>query len=167
MPITARSLGGCVRLLDDPHQSLAFELGDAKLTRVRHALEEDAGLVVRISERAHVWDDALCQKVVAEKRDERTTCHGLARCADGVCDAARPSLCDISETGSPRPAIAGGAADLVAGLGGHDDRDVAHAGFNELFDAVEQDRLVGDRDELLCAGVGERTEAASLAAADY
>ena len=40
------------------------------------------------------------------------------------------------------------------------------AGGDERLDAVEQDRLVGDRHQLLGAGVGERPQPRALAAAE-
>ena len=47
-----------------------------------------------------------------------------------------------------------------------DDPDLLDAGGGQRFDAVEQHRLVGDRDELLGAGVGQRAQLGALAAAE-
>ena len=46
-----------------------------------------------------------------------------------------------------------------------DDADVADAGGDERLEPVEEHRLVGDRDQLLGARVGDGTEARALAAA--
>ena len=63
-------------------------------------------------------------------------------------------------------AVAGGGADLVARLGRDDDPDVLDAGLGHRLDAVEEHRLVGDRNELLGARVGDRAQAHALAAGE-
>ena len=54
-------------------------------------------------------------------------------------------------------------ADLVARLGGDDDPDLRDTGGGHGLDAVEQDRLVRHRHQLLGAGVRDRTQARALA----
>ena len=63
-----------------------------------------------------------------------------------------------------RAAVAGGGADLVAGLGRDDDPDLLDPGLRHRLDPVEQDRLVGDRHELLGARVRDRPQPRALAA---
>ena len=66
---------------------------------------------------------------------------------------------------APARAVADRGANLRLRVA-DDDADVADAGVGDRLDAVEQHRLVGDRHELLGAGVGERPEPRALAAAE-
>ena len=80
---------------------------------------------------------------------------------------ARPAGCvldDVGDAHAEARAVAGGGADLVSGLRGDDDPDVLDPGRGDRLDAVEEDRLVGDRHELLGAGVGDRPQAGAPAA---
>ena len=70
---------------------------------------------------------------------------------------ARPErlvLDDVGDLDAELRAVAGGLADLVAGLGGDDDPDLLDAGVGHRLDAVEEHGLVGDRHELLGATCG-------------
>ena len=60
--------------------------------------------------------------------------------------------------------VAGGRADLAAGLRGDDDPDLADARGRHRLDAVEQHRLVGDGDQLLRRRVGDRAQTRPFAA---
>ena len=82
---------------------------------------------------------------------------------------ASPSGCvlvDVGDLDAELRAVADRGLDLVAGLADHDDPDVLDAGRGELLDAVEDDRLVGDRHELLGARVGDRAQPGAGAAGE-
>src|SRR5680860_1558503 len=73
-------------------------------------------------------------------------------------------LDDVGDLDPEARAVAGRAADLVAGLRRDDDPDLLDAGRGHRLDAVEQHRLVGDRHELLRRRVRDRAQAGALAA---
>ena len=82
---------------------------------------------------------------------------------------ARPGrlvLDDVGDLGAEGRAVAGRLADLVAGLRGDDDPDLLHPGVDQRLDPVEEHGLVGDRDELLRRGVGDRAQARAGAAGE-
>ena len=64
---------------------------------------------------------------------------------------------------SPSP-----TACLISARGVADhDADVGDARVDHVFDGIEEHRLVGDRHQLLGAGVSDRAQARALAAAEY
>ena len=73
-------------------------------------------------------------------------------------------LADVCDRHAEGRAVADRIGDLAAGLGRDHDPDVPDPGLDERLDAVEEDRLVGNRHELLRRGVGDRAQAGSLAA---
>ncbi len=80
---------------------------------------------------------------------------------------ARPRgvvLHDVGDRDAETRTVPGRRADLLAGLGGDDDPDLVDAGLRHRLDAVEQHRLVGDRNQLLGARVGDRAQPRALAA---
>src|SRR5207249_8774761 len=100
------------------------------------------------------------------KRDKGRAGHRIAGEPNRLRDAAGLELVDVHDARLEHRSVAGGAAYLVAGVYRDDDGDVADVRSDERFDGVEQDGLVGDGDKLLRAGIGERAQAASLAAAE-
>src|SRR3990172_639559 len=153
---------GVFGLFDDLHQAFALELGDTELAGVGDLLKHDAGVVAGSGEGVDVGDDAVREEVVAEEGHKRGGFHGFPGDADGLGDAAGLELVEVGDLGTEAGAVAGFAADLVAGFGRHDDGDIGDAGLDEVLDDVEEDGLVGDGDHLLGARVGERTQAGAL-----
>ena len=168
------------RLLDEPHDVAAHvELGDAEVARVLDVREQDlrggrlAGLaqlgrlvargVERVDERAQV----VLQHVVAEVHDEVVVAQEVAGDEHAVRQPARRVLLDVGDLDAELRTVADRGLDLGPGVAhGDHDGDVLDAGRRELLDAVEDDRLVGDRDELLRARVGDRTQAGAGAAGE-
>src|SRR5205814_10734240 len=83
----------------------------------------------------------------------------------GGCGHGGGVLLDVGHPGAPAGSLAGGGADFGGDVA-DDNADVGDAGGDERLDAVEQHRLVGDRDELLGARVGQRPQPGALAAAE-
>ena len=79
-------------------------------------------------------------------------------------EPGRLVLDDVGDLDPEARAVTGGAADLVAGLRRDDDPDLLDAGRGHRLDAVEQHRLVGDRDQLLRRRMRDRAQAGALAA---
>ena len=79
-------------------------------------------------------------------------------------ESARRVLYDIGDGHIPSRSVTDGRANLRLRVA-DDHPDVADAGRGERLDAVEEHRFVRDRHELLGAGIGQRSEARSLAAA--
>ena len=82
-------------------------------------------------------------------------------------EALRLVLLDIGDLDAELRAVAGGRADLVAGLRGDDDADLADARRGHRLEPVEEDGLVGHGHELLGAGVRDRAQARALAAGEH
>ena len=74
-------------------------------------------------------------------------------------------LPEVGDLGAPAGAVADRGHDLVGGVA-DDDPDLLDPGLDHVFDAVEEDRLVGDRHELLRARVGDRPEPGAGAAGE-
>ena len=84
----------------------------------------------------------------------------------GVGEAERLVLDDVGDAQPELRAVARGLADLLAGLGGDDDPDLLDSGLGHRLDPVEEDRLVGDRHELLGARVRDGAQARALASGE-
>ena len=83
------------RLLDQAHDAVAVELGDAVVLRVRHRREQDQRVALAASEALDQLDDPALQEVVAEVHHERLIAEeGLGR-QHGVGEAGRrrPGRC--------------------------------------------------------------------------
>src|SRR5205823_712878 len=70
---------------------------------------------------------------------------------------------NVGDAQAKARAVAHRAFDLRTGLRRNDDADVLDPGFGHRLEPVEEDRLVGDRHELLCARMRDRAQARSLA----
>ena len=79
--------------------------------------------------------------------------------------AERLVLGDVGDLDPEPRAVADRRLDLGAGVA-DDDADLGDAGRGHVLDAVEQDRLVCHRYQLLGAGVGDRAQARAGAAGE-
>ena len=109
--------------------------------------------------------DPLPQQVVAQVHDEVVVAEEVAGDQHAVGEAERRVLGDVGDLGTPAGAVADRRADLGAGVTG-DDADLGDARLDHVLDAVEQDRLVGDRHQLLGAGVGDRAQSGAGSAGE-
>ena len=167
-PTSARSDGGIGRLLDEPDDLAAYvELDDAEVARVVDVREQDlrrgrrrwlAELGRSIAGRQELVDEGseiVLEHVVAEVHDEVVVAEEVAGDEHAVGEPAGCVLVDVGDLDAEARSVTHRRPDLVAGLADlDDDRDVFDAGRGELLDAVEDDRLVGDRHELLRARCG-------------
>ena len=166
--MTARSLGGCAgfsitRTRRSP-SNCATPNSRASGTRLRKMQASSSEAANACTYGTMPWVRKLSPRNVTNG----ALAHRLARerGSPGRCRRARACV-DVADPCAKRLTVACGRAHLVARLRRDDDRDVAHRRFDEVLDAVEEDRLVGDGDELLRAGVGERPQPAPFAAADH
>src|SRR5437016_3039422 len=83
----------------------------------------------------------------------------------GVGESQRRRLLDVGDAYAEPRSVADRLANFGAGLA-DDDADVADARGGQRLDGVEEDRAVGDGNELLGAGVRDGTQPRSLAAAE-
>ena len=111
------------------------------------------GVLERVDERAEV----LLEQVVAEVHHEVVVAEEVAGDQHAVREAERSVLRDVRDLGAPLRAVAERRHHLVARVA-DDHADLGDAGGDHRLDAVEQDRLVGDRHELLGPGVGDRPQ---------
>ena len=169
------------RLLDEAHDvAVHVELGDAEVARVLHVREQDlrggrrpasspsSGGRSRASrKRSTNVAQVVLEHVVAEVHDEVVVAEEVAGDEHAVREAARRVLVDVGDLDAELGAVADRGPDLVAGVAdGDDDADLLDPGRGELLDAVEDDRLVRDRHELLRARVRDRAKPRAGAAGE-
>ena len=109
--------------------------------------------------------DPVPDQVVAQVHDEAVLAQKVPGGEHGVGEAERRLLGDEGHRGAESRAVADRRPHLRAGLAG-DDPDLGDAGGDHRLDPVEEDRLVGDGDQLLGAGVGDRPQPGARAPAE-
>jgi len=105
------------------------------------------------------------EHVVAEVRHEVVVPEEVPGDEDAMSEAERRVLADVGDLSAPAGTVADRGDDLVGGVA-HDDADLLDARLDHVLDAVEQDRLVRHRDQLLRAGVGDRPQPGTGAAGE-
>ena len=156
--------GRVFRLLDQAHDPLAVELGDAVGAGVVDRSEQDQRVGLGLAEGRDEAAQAVAQQVVAEVHDEGRAADELLGGQHRVGEPGRLVLDDVGDLRAEGRAVAGRLADLVAGLRRDDDPDLRHPGVDQRLDPVEEHGLVGDGHELLRRGVGDRAQAGAGAA---
>ena len=121
--------------------------------------------VTRLVEPVDEAAQVVLQHVVAEVHHEVVVAEEVAGDQHAVGQTAGRVLLDVRDLDAELRAVADRSPDLGAGLA-DDDADVLDAGRRELLDPVEDDRLVGDRHELLGARVRDRTKPRADAAGE-
>ena len=154
---------GLRRLLGQGDDAVAVELGDAEVLGVGHRRQEDQRIGLVGLEGGDEVVDAALQQVVAQVHDERRVAQERLGGQDRVGQAGGLVLQDVGDLDAEGRAVAGDLLDLLARLGGDDDPDLLDARLGHRVDAVEEHRAVGDRHQLLGAGVGDRAQARALA----
>ena len=157
---------------------IPVQLGDAELLRGLDVRQQDLGVRLLGQELAHERRDAALDEVVAQVHDERLAADERLRDLDRVRQPERGLLLDVGDLKTERGAVADRGANLrlavhhhrqrlagavvglqqLARVADHDPH-VGDAGVAQRLEPVVEDRLVGDRDQLLGAGVGERAQA--------
>ena len=138
--------------------------GDAEVLRVGHRREQDQGIRLVLAEGGHQIGDPTLQQIVAEVHHERALAEEQLGGQHRMGQAERLVLHDVGDLHPELGAVAGGFANLLAGLRGDYDPDLLDPRLSHRLDAVEQHRLVGYRHELLGARVRDRAQARALAA---
>ena len=151
-------------LLDQPDHPPVDDLGHPEVLRLRHLGEQDHGVGVKALEFLDDRDDAVAHQVVAQVHDEAAVTEELPRRQHRVGEPFGRLLRDVGAVGTECGPVADRGPHLGTGLAG-DDPDLRDPSRDDGLDGVEEDRLVGDGDELLGAGVGDRPQARALAAA--
>ena len=101
-----------------------------------------------LAKRSHERRDALLEQVVAEVHDEGLVAEELLGDEHRVRQAQRRLLREVGDLEAEPAAVADGGLDLGVRVA-DDDADLGDAGGAHRLEAVEEHRLVGDRDELL------------------
>src|SRR6266704_2585819 len=153
---------GRLRFLDQGDDvPLGVELRDAELLRVRDATEHHLGVIAfRLELVDHATDSAL-EDVVAQVDAERVVTGKRLRAKDRMGDSLRCALYDVGDIDAPLRAVPQKFPDLPGLVVPEDDADVRDLRVAEILEAVEHVRLVCDRDQLLRAGVRERSESST------
>ena len=108
----------------------------------------------------------LLEQVVAEVHHEVVVAEELAGDEHAVGQAERRVLGDVGDL-QPRTRAPSPTAAITSSRGvADDDADLDDPGLGHGLEAVEQDRLVGHRHQLLGAGVGDRPQAGAGAAGE-
>src|SRR5450631_277591 len=153
------------RLLHERDHPAGLELRDAKSLRLGNSRQQDHGVSFGARELVDERADPLGDQVVAEVHDEAVPGEKVASDAHRVRKPERRLLRDEGDAGAESRPVADCRADLIGGVA-HDDPDVVDPGLGQRIDCVEENRPVGDGDELLRAGVGDRPKPRPLAAAE-
>ena len=159
----AGRVGGFFYQLRDA--AIRAQFGHAISRGIFHFLQDNLAVPVACCEVADELADAALDDIVAQEHHKGIITQEVARDFDGVRQAIRAVLVNVSERDIPLRAIAQRGADFGRGMPDHD-ADFAHARFTNGFDDAHQHRLVGDGDELLGAGIGQRIEPCAFAATE-
>ena len=136
--------------------------------RIGHPLQQDLrrrrliGSPRRL-ERPHEGTEVLLEQVVAEVHDEVVVAQEVRRDQHAVGKAERFILRDEGDLRPPRGTVTEGGHHLGSRLA-HDDADLGDASGHHRLDAVEENRLVGNRNQLLRARVGDGAQAGARTA---
>src|SRR5256712_12282167 len=101
--------------------------------------------------------------VVAEVHAERVPSHEVAGARDRVGDSLRSPLDQIGEMDAIPRAVAEELADLLRHVVSEDDPDLRDPRIAEVLDAIQDVRLVHEREELLGPCVGEGPQVRAVA----
>ena len=129
-----------------------------------HLLEQDQGVRALLAELLDHAGDPPGDEVVPQVHDEVGATQEVPGGLHCVGQAQRPCLGDV---GDPRPettTIADRFADLVGGVADHDP-DLRHPRLDQGLQTIEEDGLVGDGNQLLGSGVGDRAQPGALSPA--
>jgi hypothetical protein len=147
-------------LLQAHHLARGVQLGHPELPRVRHAGQHDLGVRPTGPELLHQAGDPAHDEVVPQVHDEVVVAEEVAGDDDRVRQPAGRVLPQVGG-GEPEGApVTHRVLDRGRGVPHHDPH-VGDAGFADGLEPVEQDRLVGDRKQLLGVGVGDRPQPAA------
>jgi len=152
-------------LLDEPHHLAVPELGDAELGRIGHAGEQDLALRLLVAEARDERLELLADQVVAQVHAEGVRAQEGLGDEDRVGESQRSVLLDVRHRHAEVPTVADRVTDLLVGLADHD-ADLADAGSRQRLDPIEEDGLVGHRDQLLGRGEGDGAEPRSAPAGE-
>ena len=139
-------------LLDEALDTAIFQLGDTVLLGVAYTLEENLAVPLALLELGDEGGDAVFEHVVTEIHDEWRVAQEIFGDNDSMGEAEGVGLFYIGDIGSPAFAGADGRLDFGGG-GANDDAYVGDSGGYEVFDCVEENRLISDRHKLFSAGV--------------
>src|SRR5918996_1161916 len=154
-----------LRLLDEPDHTVPLEHGHPEPLRLADLGQEDLRVRRVPLEPLDEAGDPLEEHVVAEVHHEVVVTEEVPGHDDRVRQPQRLVLGDVGDRQPPRGPIAARGLDLGGGVADHDPH-LADPGLGDRLEPVEQDRRVGDGDQLFGAGVGDRAEAGPLAAGE-
>ena len=143
-----------------------IEFGDAELLRVVDLREQDLGVGTAALELVDQIGDATDDEVVTQVHHEVVVAEEVAGDEHAVRQPQRGVLRNVGGSDPEVGPVADRCLDLGVGVA-DDDPDVGDAGVPNSLEAVEQHRLVGDRDQLLGRGVGDRPQAGAGAARQH
>ena len=172
-----------VGLLDQPDdRAVGVQLGHPEPLRVGDRLEQDLGAreplrspAPRVgamarsrsaSNRSTKSLSALLEQVVAEVHHEVVRTQEVPGDQHGVGQAQRLRLGEVGDLEAPGRTVADRGPHLRRGVA-DDDADLLDAGVGDGLEAVEEDRLVGHRHQLLGPGVGDGPQPGAGPACEY
>ena len=159
------------RLLDQRDDMAGgVERRNAEAVRVGNPLEQDLRGGRRLGrpgglEGADERGEVLLEQVVAEVHHEVVVAEEVAGDQHAVRKSERGVLGQVGDLGAELAAVAHRGPDLGP-VSADDHADLGDPGGDHRLDPVEQDRLVGDGDQLLGPRVGDRAEPRAFAAGE-
>ena len=161
----ALGLLGLLLEADDPARRIEF--GDAEALRVRHPVEQRAGIERAVLELPRDARQGRAAKdVVAEHAAERVVAHEVPGQPDRVRDPERAGLVAIGQVEAEGRAVRQQLDDVADALPADDDHHLADPHPGERLDRVVDHRPVVDRQQVLVGDDRERIEPRGRAAGE-
>ena len=147
--------GWLLGLFDQSYDiSALIENRDSELLRVVDSGQQDLRISRCRNELLDELADAADEKVVAQVHDEVVITEELLGDEDTVRETERCLLREVGHLDAQIRAVANGVLDLTRRVA-NDDADVGDTRVANGLQAIEQNRLVGNRHQLLCRRVGD------------
>ena len=156
-PHKGKVTGRVLRLLNQGSDApVVVQHGHSELAWIRNLLQQNQRLSLAALEPVDNVLNASLDQIVTQEHQERILAKKRARGPNSVGQPARSVLKDVGRPNPPALAGPDRIPDRLPGLRGDDDAHLGDPRRGDLLEAKVNDRLVGDRNQLLRARVGER-----------
>ncbi len=148
------------------HLARIIKLGHPELARIWHRGEQDLRVRPRRHELVDQPGNAADDEIVAEVHYKVVVAEEITGDQHGVREPERGPLPDIGDVQPELAAVADRCPYRRRGVTHHDPH-VSDAGIGDGLEAVEQNGLIGHREQLFCRRMGNRPESAPGSACQH